>query len=136
MSRSSAQRTQLFVCETCIRDRKLAAGAVTMGRALADRLEARVGARADVALRIVACLRGCLHPATVSLRAPDKVSLRLSRLRPEDADAIVELLETYARSADGKLSAGQWPNGLSRAEHLSAEIPVLSARSAGKLESK
>lgn len=117
---SAVPGVRLSVCETCVRDRRLAAGEPSQGRQLIDALR-RLGPIDGCTLRVVACLRGCLNPANVALRGADKVGLRLSRLRPADAAAIASLAALYVASDDGEVAQALWPAEL--AGKLSARIP-------------
>jgi predicted metal-binding protein len=113
----------LYVCETCVRDRPIAAGGASLGRQLAAELRRLLAGRADIEIvqRTVLCLNGCPKPCNIALRGAGKWSLRLGRLTPEDASRIVLLAREYAASPSGEVPPERWPAGL--LERVSVRTP-------------
>ncbi len=104
---------RIFVCLTCNRYAPPPAGEPTPGQRLATAMKAAaVRAASPVAVRTVECLNGCPHPCTAALRAPGKCVIRFAELAADDAPALIEAAEVYARSADGDLPAELLPASL------------------------
>lgn len=104
---------RIFICTTCNRYAPTAAGETSPGLrlALAMKQEAATGGH-SVAIRMVECLNTCPQPCAAALREPGKVVLRFGRLGPEDAPALLEAAEAYARTPDGDLPASALPGRL------------------------
>lgn len=103
---------RLYVCRTCVRDKPLAAGEASRGRRLIEAVQARMAAREpgpEFALRQVNCLNGCLSPCNIALRGQGKYHLRFSRLKPDDAAAVVAMAALYAAASDGDVGKERWP---------------------------
>jgi predicted metal-binding protein len=104
---------RVFVCLTCNRYAPPPAGEPTPGQRLAAAMKAAaVKAASPVAVRTVECLNGCPHPCTAALRGPGKCVIRFAELATEDAPALIEAAELYARSADGDIPAEALPASL------------------------
>jgi predicted metal-binding protein len=95
---------RVFVCLTCNRYASNAAGELTPGQRLAAAMRLTAAKVASpVAIRTVECLNGCPHPCTAALRAPGKCVIRFAELTTDDAAALIEAAELYARSPDGDI---------------------------------
>jgi predicted metal-binding protein len=104
---------RIFVCLTCNRYAPPPAGEPTRGQRLAAAMKAAaLKAGNPVAVRTVECLNGCPHPCTAALRAPGKCVIRFAELAAEDAPALIEAAEVYARSVDGDIPAEALPASL------------------------
>ena len=114
---------KLYLCQTCQRDRPPRPGAESRGARLTRALLELWPSAAipDTLILRVACLNGCLNPCNIALRAPRKISLRLSRLDAEDAADVLTLLRAYVEDDTGDVAPSRWPRGLR--EHLSARVP-------------
>lgn len=116
---------KLFVCRTCVRDRRIPPGEKTAGEKLYDALEAELAkAGGDVPLRGTACLNGCPSPCNASVRGHGKALLRFSHLTPEDAPALLRMARAYLKHKTGELAEKDLPDSL-RAK-LSARAPVIT----------
>ncbi|MDJ0957399.1 MAG: DUF1636 domain-containing protein [Arenicellales bacterium] len=107
--------TRLYVCQTCVRDRRLAPDERSQGSLLGDAVDetlGRMGLSSELALRRVNCLNGCLNPCNIALRAPDKYNLRFSRLTPQSAASLVQFAIAYMQSSDGIVPVESWPDEL------------------------
>jgi predicted metal-binding protein len=60
-------------------------------------------------LRLLTCLGGCPNPCNAALSGPGKWRLRIKRLMPADAPALLELASAYHAHADGNLSPEEVP---------------------------
>ena len=88
---------RLFVCSTCSRYSPPPYGQPTPGQTLyAACKRAAAEAQSDVVVRAVECLNGCPHPCMAALSTPGKTRLRLCRLRPEDAPALIAAAALHA----------------------------------------
>ncbi|MSO74040.1 MAG: DUF1636 domain-containing protein [Alphaproteobacteria bacterium] len=117
---------KLFVCRTCVRDRLVPEGGQTEGAKLYDALEAASAKGGSaVPLRGTACLNGCLHPCTASVRGHGKALLRFSHLTPEDAPALICMAQTYLKHKTGDLGEKELPEALRT--KLSARAPAYNA---------
>jgi len=115
---------KLFVCRTCVRDRRVPEGEKTAGYILYDTLEAAIDASGGgIPLRGTACLNGCPSPCNASVRGHGKALLRFSRLTPEDVPALVRLARLYLKHKTGDLSEQDMPESLR--SKLSARAPGL-----------
>ena len=118
---------KLFICETCVREQRLAVDQTSRGQQLIAAVKQLLTQQAtfqvtsqanpkanenNFALRIVSCLNGCLSPCNIALRCRGKYSLRFSRLNPEDAEAVLNFTRLYIASDDGDVAADQWPAAL------------------------
>ena len=106
---------RLYVCTTCVRDRRLGPGERSQGARLCDAVEQVLGAAAldgEYDLLRVPCLNGCLRPCNVALRAPGKFNLRFSRITALDALDVVRMLATYLEDPLGDPPDPAWPAGL------------------------
>ncbi len=56
-----------------------------------------------ITVRTVVCLNGCPQPCAAALRDPGKSVIRFAELTTDDATALIEAAELYARSTDGDL---------------------------------
>lgn len=67
-----------------------------------------------VAVQETACLFACQRHCTVHLRAPGRIGYVLGGFAPteDDARAILEYAALHARSAEGVVPYGQWPEGV------------------------
>ncbi|MFN0042827.1 MAG: DUF1636 family protein [Alphaproteobacteria bacterium] len=114
---------KLFVCRTCVRDRRVPEGEQTEGAKLYDALEAALAKDGGgVPLRGTACLNGCPSPCNASVRGHGKALLRFSRLAPEDAPALIRMARLYLRHKTGDLTEKELPEAL-RAK-LTARAPA------------
>ena len=119
---------RLYVCTTCVRDLRLAPDETSRGQRLADEIERGLyrelygeGAQgmespASGSPRLhflkVPCLNGCLSPCNVALRASGKYNLRFSRLEPEDAGAVLDLVRAYLEHPTGDVPEDECPEAL------------------------
>lgn len=115
----------LYVCLTCDREARPArvpSGGTVLMEALtlsAQELDKQVR------MRRVECLSGCPHPCNAALRAQGKAWMRLSRLTPLDAMAVLQLTQLYAESSDGWVAAETIPARLrAKVSQHKVEIPT------------
>lgn len=116
---------RLHICQTCARDAPRAADGRTRGQHLTAALLAALEThpvRAQLTVRKVPCLSGCLSPCNVSLRAPGKTSVRLSRLAPEHVTAVLAFASLYVESTDGEVDPLRLPVALEG--KMTARIPA------------
>jgi predicted metal-binding protein len=100
----------LYVCLTCDRGQARRAGVPSGGTVLIEALALSAqGSDKQVRMRRVECLSGCPHPCNAALRAQGKTWMRLSRLTPLDAVAVLQLTQLYAESPDGWVVAEAIP---------------------------
>lgn len=80
-----------------------------------------------VHMRSVECLNGCPHPCNAAVRASCKSLMRLSRLTPRDAAAVLQLTQLYAARQDGIVAEDAIPAGLrAKVSQQRVHIPVSS----------
>lgn len=104
---------RIFICTTCDRYAPRPAGEELPGLTLALAMKrAAAMAGKSVTVRMVECLNTCPQPCAAALREPGKTVLRFGRLEPEDAPALLETAEAYARTPDGDLPARSLPGRL------------------------
>lgn len=97
-------QARLFVCQTCCRYASNNAGEPTPGQKLHQACrEAAQVAKAEVVVRAVECLNGCLHACMAALSTPGRNRVRLSDLCVDDAHALIEAAIRHASSATGEL---------------------------------
>ena len=106
---------RLYICTTCVRDGPAAPGGDTRGARLAAAVREELNCGppdADFDLLQVPCLNGCLSPCNIALRATRKYNLRFSRIEPEEAPQVVQLLRVYMDDPLGDPPVDAWPRGL------------------------
>ncbi len=116
----------LYVCLTCERDHTRPAGMPSVGTVLMEALALRAnGLDKQFRIRRVECLNGCLHPCNAALRAQGKAWMRLSRLTPLDAMAVLQLTQLYAESPEGWVATELIPARLrAKISQHRVEIPT------------
>ena len=114
---------KLYVCQTCARDEFRGPDDPSRGQRLSVAIERELSKEPVDGLTLVrvACLNGCLSPCNVSLRAPRKFALRLSRLDEAHARDVCALARTYIEDATGDVPQARWPTDLRG--RLSARVP-------------
>jgi predicted metal-binding protein len=119
----------LYVCQTCDRDQDRPAGAPSRGLVLMETLALSAqGSDKQVRMRRVECLSGCPNPCNAALRAQGKTWMRLSRLTPLDAVAVLQLTKLYAESPDGCVAAEAIPARLrAKVSQCRVEIPTIDS---------
>ena len=142
--RTAEKIHRLYVCTTCVRDLRLAAGEPSRGQRLAVEVQRRLDSRdgdgaadggigADPRLHFikVPCLNGCLSPCNVALRASGKFNLRFSRLEPDDAGAVLDFARTYLDHPTGDVPEEEWPEALRGKRTVRTPPPHLLLGGAG-----
>ena len=118
---------RLFVCSTCSRYAPPPSGQPTPGQRLhAACVRAAADMKADVVIRSVECLNGCLHPCMAALSTPGKSRIRLADLAIEDAAALIEATIAHAESELGRAEEEILPPALLR-KLAGPAVPVTSA---------
>ena len=107
---------RLYVCTTCVRDGPVPPGGDTRGARLAaavrEQLKRDLPDGGEFDFLQVPCLSGCLNPCNVAMRAPRKYNLRFSRVDPEEAPQVVQLLRAYMADPLGNPSEDALPESL------------------------
>jgi predicted metal-binding protein len=115
----------LYVCLTCERDHTRP-GMPSVGTILMEALTLSAnGLDKQFRIRKVECLNGCPHPCNAALRAQGKAWIRLSRLTPLDAMAVLQLTQLYAESTEGCVATQLIPARLrAKVSQHRVEIPT------------
>lgn len=69
---------------------------------------------ATIAVQTMPCLFACTQACTVHLRGPGRISYVMGKFSPDAAAAraILDFAAHYAKSVDGCVPYGDWPDGV------------------------
>ncbi|MFA7587593.1 MAG: DUF1636 domain-containing protein [Novosphingobium sp.] len=109
----------VVVCSTCRfsaerrEDEQGRRGGALLAAAMRS-VQATDSALAGVTVQEMACLFACQRHCAVHLRAPGKIGYVLGGFAPveEEARAVLEYAVRHARSAEGVVPYGEWPEGV------------------------
>ena len=125
---------RLYVCTTCVRDKKLAPSEISLGRQLAEAVECELSQQAPTGefdFLKVSCLNGCLSPCNMALRCSGKYNLRFSGLTPNDANTVIRMLSMYLEEPLGDPDEARWPARLRGRRTVHTAPPHLLLSSGG-----
>jgi predicted metal-binding protein len=122
----------VMVCRTCPR---FVDGKTWLGETQGQRLAHSISVlwpdwalATHFRLRVLTCLGGCPNPCNVALSGPGKWRLRIKRVAPCDAAALLELASTYLAHVDGNMDDADLPESVR--QRIGARTPPYAAPSA------
>jgi len=128
MLRSSPAAASVVVCSSCrlSKDAPVDAGGRTGGELFGLALDAALAEHAcrdRVALQAMPCLFACSSHCTVFIRSDARLGYILGRFVPSmpQANALLDYVAEYLRSADGVVPYGNWPEGVKG--HFLVRVP-------------
>ncbi len=96
----------VYICASCDRFAAQEQGSPCAGERFARSVEAHVTATgADLFVRRVDCLNGCLGPVNACLIARGKPTYRITNLGLEDTSALILVAAAFRTASTGKIDA-------------------------------